>query len=69
MINFYLNNEKERRKISFKAYNRVINQHTYEIRMTNLISEMKKDFGRKVSFSLGNNKTNGGQKHVCITNL
>ncbi len=69
MINFYLNNEKERRKISFKAYNRVINQHTYEIRMTNLISEMKKDFGRKVSFSFGNNKTNGGQKHVCITNL
>lgn len=48
LVDYHLKNETERRKISFKAFNRVRNEHSYEIRMSELISEMKKTFQSKL---------------------
>ncbi|RMF92371.1 MAG: hypothetical protein D6734_12415 [Candidatus Schekmanbacteria bacterium] len=59
LIRFYIKNEKERQKISLKAFNRVMNEHSYEKRMHTLVEEMKKAFKeQEVYFSKGYEEKN-----------
>ncbi len=45
LIQRYLKDEKARKKIAKKARQRVLAEHTYEIRLQQLVSQMKKTFG------------------------